>query len=74
MWGKYFIEAQGYGVTSNVLLQDNKSTILLAANGWMSSLKRTKHIHHQFLLVKDLVDRGEIEVKYASTEVMCQTS
>ena len=70
MWGKYFIEAQGYGVTSNVLLQDNKSTILLATNGRMSSSKRTKHIHHRFFLVKDLVDRGEIEVKYAPTDVM----
>ncbi len=33
MWGKYFIEYQGYNVTSNILYQDNQSCILLATNG-----------------------------------------
>ena len=40
MWGKYFIEAQGYMVEHNILFQDNKLTILLATNGRMSSSKR----------------------------------
>ena len=30
MWCKYFLESQGYTVESNILYQDNKSTILLA--------------------------------------------
>ena len=30
MWGLYFIQAQGYEVTKNILMQDNKSTILMA--------------------------------------------
>ena len=29
IWGKYFIEYQGYMVEHNILYQDNKSTILL---------------------------------------------
>ena len=33
LWGKYFLEAQGHKIDHNVLLQDNKSTILLATNG-----------------------------------------
>ena len=33
MWVKYFMEAQGYNIDSNILLQDKKSTILLAKNG-----------------------------------------
>ena len=38
MWGLYFVEAQGYEVTHNILYQDNKSTILLSKNGrWSSS-------------------------------------
>jgi len=45
MWLLYFIKAQGYEVTQNILYQDNKSTILLATNGRMSSSKQTKHIH-----------------------------
>ena len=55
LWGKYFIEAQGYTAEHNILLQDNKSTILLATNGKFSSLKKTKHIKssHSFILAQD---------------------
>ena len=35
MWCKYFMEAHGYTIESNVLYQDNKSTILLVKNGRM---------------------------------------
>ena len=42
MWGMYFIQAQGYEVTKNILMQDNKLTILLAKNGRFSTSKRTK--------------------------------
>ena len=48
MWGKYFIEAQGYTVEHNILFQDNKSNILLETNRRMSSSKRTKHIKQRF--------------------------
>ena len=70
MWGKYFIEGQGYTVTSNILYQDNQSCILLATNGRMSSSRRTKHIQHRYFLVKDLVDRGELEVRYMPMDQM----
>ena len=32
LWGKYFSETQGYTVEHNILLQNNKSTILLVTN------------------------------------------
>ncbi len=70
MWGKYFVEAQGYTVEHNILYQDNKSTILLATNGRSSSSKRTKHIKHRYFLIKDLVDKGDIEIMHAPTEEM----
>ena len=61
IWSKYFIECQGYIVTSNILYQDNQSFILLATNGRMSSSRHTKHIqHHRYFLVKDPVDRGDL--------------
>ena len=41
MWKKYLMEAQGYTIESNVLYQDNKSTILLAKNGRMSAGKNS---------------------------------
>ena len=64
LWGKYFIEAQGHKIDHNVLLQDNKSTILLTTNDTMSSLKKTKHTRHRFFLIKDRVDSGDVEIKY----------
>ena len=44
LWGKCFIESQGYTVEYNILLKNDKSTILLATNGTFSSSKKTKHI------------------------------
>ena len=70
LWGKYFIEAQGHVIDHNVLLQDNKSTILLATNGMMSSSKKTKHIRHRFFLIKDRVESGDVEIKYEPTGSM----
>ena len=70
MWGKYFIEDQGYTVEHNILYQDNKSTILLATNGRSSSSKRTKHIEHRYFLIKDKIFRGDIEITHAPTDEM----
>ena len=41
MWCKYFMEAQGYIIESNIIYQDNKSTILLAKNRRMSTGKNS---------------------------------
>ena len=45
VWSHYFLMAQGYRVTQNLLLQDNKSSMLLEKNGRASSGKRTWHIN-----------------------------
>jgi hypothetical protein len=44
LWTRYFLEAQGYTISSNIVYQDNMSTLSLAKNGYVSSSKRTKHI------------------------------
>jgi hypothetical protein len=44
VWSHYFLMSQGYGVTQNLLLQDNRSFMLLEKNGRASSGKRTRHI------------------------------
>ena len=44
LWSKYFIDAQGYTVTYNIMYQDNQATQRLEVNGRISSSKRTKHI------------------------------
>ena len=70
LWGKYFLEAQGYKTDHNILLQDNKLTILLATNGMMSSSKKTKHIRHRFFLIKERVESGDVEIAYEPTGSM----
>jgi hypothetical protein len=39
MWTNYFIEAQGHGISENILYQDNLSNMLLEKNGKQSSSK-----------------------------------
>ena len=70
MWCKYFMESQGYTIDTNVLYQDNKSTILLAKNGRLSTGKKSKHIHNQFVLIVNKIAKGDLEVKHAPTKQM----
>jgi hypothetical protein len=45
LWTCYFLLSQGNGVVENLLLQDNKSSILLERNRRALSSKRTRHIN-----------------------------
>jgi hypothetical protein len=45
LWTHYFLVSQGYGVIENLMLHDNKSSILLERNGKASSGKHTRHIN-----------------------------
>ncbi len=51
LWTCYFLLEQGYGVIENLLLQDNKSLILLERNGRASSGKRTRHINVHYFFI-----------------------
>jgi len=70
LWTKLFLEAQGYPVKENVLLQDNKSTILLASNGKKSSSKRTRALNIRYFFVTDQVEKGNIIIRYCPTDHM----
>ena len=70
LWGKYFLEAQGYGAVTTVVYQDNQSTILLAKNGRKSSTKRTKHINVRYYFIHDRWMRKDIDIRYCPTEEM----
>ena len=67
MWGLYFIQAQGFKVKKNILMQDNKSTILMASDGRFSCTKRTKHINNRYFMIKDKIGRGEVIIQYCPT-------
>ena len=84
IWCMYFLKEQGYcekasghdqnggylGHT-NVLYQDNTSSIKLETNGKASSTKRTRHINIRYFLITDKIKRGEVStVEYCPTEEM----
>ena len=55
MWTKYFMEAQGYSIYSNILFQENQSTILLEKNVRSSAGKKGKLIKNRYFLITDKV-------------------
>ena len=59
-----FLEAQLYEIKMNIIFQDNQSTIRMEKNGRDSCTGNTRHIYIYHFFVKDIVDKGEIEVKY----------
>jgi hypothetical protein len=64
---RLFMEAQGYGVTENIIYQDNQAAILLEKNGKASSGKRTKHINMRFFFVTDRVAKRDVSVRWCPT-------
>jgi hypothetical protein len=66
-WTRYFLEAQGYAVSENIVYQDNKSAILLEKNGKASSSKRTKHINIRYYFVTDRINQKELTVEWCPT-------
>ena len=64
------MEAQGYVIRDNVVLQDNQSTMLLACNGQQSSGKATRHIDVRYYFVKDQIDKKLMCLEYCPTDLM----
>jgi hypothetical protein len=69
-WTCYFLLSQGYGIIENLLLQDNKSSILLERNGKASSGKRTMHINIRHFFITDWVNMKEISIDWCPTKEM----
>jgi hypothetical protein len=70
LWTRYFLFSQGYGVVENLLLQDNRSSILLERNGRASSSKRTRHINIQYFFIYDWVNMKEVSPHWCPTKEM----
>jgi hypothetical protein len=70
LWMKRFLEWQNFKVKTNIVYQDNTSTIKLAEKGKESSGKRTRHFEIKYFYVTDLVGRNEVKVIYCSTDEM----
>jgi hypothetical protein len=70
LWTRLFLEEQGYGVTENVVFQDNRSAILLEKNGKASSSKRTKHVNIRYFFVTDMIKKNRMSVEWCPTDQM----
>ena len=62
LWTRYFLEAQGYTISSDIVYQDNMSTLSLAKNGYVSSSKRTKHIKVKYFFIHHYHNAQELDL------------
>jgi hypothetical protein len=69
LWTKYFMEAQGYGVTT-LLNQDNQSTIKLADNGKASSGKVLDTLTSDTSSSPTISREQKIAIQYCHTKQM----
>jgi hypothetical protein len=70
LWTRQFLEAQGYRIKTNIVYQDNMSTLSLAKNGYVSSSKRTKHIKAKYFFIRHYHQTGELDLHYCPTDTM----
>jgi hypothetical protein len=70
LWTKLFLEEQGNDINSNILYQDNKSAILLEANGKESSGKRTLALNICYFFLRDQVEKGNVTIVYCPIDDM----
>ncbi len=70
LWTCYFLLSHGYGIIENMMLQDNKSSILLEQNGKALSGKRTRQINIQYFFITDWVNIKEISIGWCPTQKM----
>ena len=68
LWGKSFIEDQGYNVENNISYQDNKSYILLDKNGNKSAGKRSWMMNICYFFITDQVQKGSAEIGNCPTD------
>ncbi len=70
LWVRLFLEAQGYPVKENVLLQDNQSAILLESNGRRSAGKRSRHLNVRYFFIEDQKKKGNVKIEFCPTDAM----
>jgi hypothetical protein len=69
VWCRLMIAEQGFEIGPAVIYQDNKGVLEVCKRG-QNGNSRTKHIALRYNLVRDLVERGEVVLKYCPTKLM----
>ena len=66
-WSRQFVQELGVVQLTTEIGVDNQCSMHLLTRG-TGSFKRAKHIKVRFFWVKDLIDEGEVELKYIPSE------
>jgi hypothetical protein len=70
LWTKRFLEAQGYGDTKSIIIQDNKSAIIMENNGRKIICKRSRHFTIRYFFINDQKEKGKIQIEFCPTDNM----
>ena len=70
IWTKGSIGEQGFKNSSNILYEDNKSTVQLQNNGEESSGQQTRYFDIKCFCRTDIIKRKKIEVKFYPSDEM----
>ena len=66
VWCQLLIAEQGFDIGPVVIYQDNKGVLEVCKRG-QNGNSRTKHIALRYNLVRDLIERGQVVLKYYPT-------
>ena len=70
LWMANFLDAQGYKLLNNIVLQDNMSAMKMEKNGRLSCTGNLRHIDIRFFFTKDRCNKKEISIEHCPTEEM----
>ncbi len=62
--------AQGFGCNRNIILQVNKSSVLMEINKKASNGKRMQHMNICFFNITDWVEKEEVKIMWVPREDM----
>ncbi len=69
LWGKKFIEAQGYKLDCDAH-QDNRSAMQMEINGRKSCGPKSRHIDIRYFWFHDRIEKGEFNIVHCPTHKM----
>ena len=70
IWYEYFMAAEGYPITDNVVWQDNEGAEKIAKNGKLSCSSRSRHISIKFFWIADRVKQSKMAIQHCPTDIM----
>ena len=67
---KIFFHGQGYGMTNNIVYQDNQIEIMMENNGSNSCTGNSRNINIRYFFVRDRLYKGKVKIEYCPTQIL----